>query len=165
MAPQNKTTSNSGFVYELNNFTACVNTTEVPQEFHSLMRFLGQCNLSYAMTATPILFCGVIEEVWTTVVYNTKDKVTTFNLKGNLYPINGDVLNSCLTLPANTHAKSPTETEIKVMLNEINYVARDANIGKIVRKSLWKEWSYFFDSLIKVFSGEISNFDDITSVI
>ena len=41
----------------------------------------------------------------------------------------------------------------------------DANLGKIVRKNLWKEWSYFFDSLIKVFSGKISNFDAITSVI
>ena len=51
------------------------------------------------------------------------------------------------------------------MLNEINYVAPDVNLGKIVRKNLGKEWSYFFDSLIKVFSGKISNFDAITSVI
>ena len=37
MAPQNKITSNSGFVYELNNFTTCVNTADAPQEFHGLM--------------------------------------------------------------------------------------------------------------------------------
>ena len=30
MAPQNKITSNSGCVYELNNFTACVNTADAP---------------------------------------------------------------------------------------------------------------------------------------
>ena len=90
------------------------------------------------MTSAPILFCEVIEEVWSTVVYNTKDKVITFNLRGNLYLINGDVLNSCLTLPAYTHVKSPTETKIRVMLNEINYVAPDANLGNIVRKNLRK---------------------------
>ena len=75
------------------------------------------------------------------------------------------MLKTCLHLPPNTHAKSPTETEIRVMLNVINYVAPDANLGKIVRKNLRKEFSYFFDSLIMIFSGKISNFDAITSVI
>ena len=41
----------------------------------------------------------------------------------------------------------------------------NASLGKIVRKNLRKEWSYFFDSLIKVFSGKIRNFDAMTSVI
>ena len=51
------------------------------------------------------------------------------------------------------------------MLNEINYVAPDANLGKIIRKNLRKEWCYIFDSIIKVFSGKIRIFDTITSVI
>ena len=113
----------------------------------------------------PILFCEVVEEVWSTAVYNATNKVITFNLKGNSYSINGDVLNTSLNLPANTHAKSPSEVDIRKMLNEINYSTPNANLGKIVRKNLRKEWSYFFDSLIKVFSGKISNFDAITSVI
>ena len=139
MAPQNKTTSNFGFVYELNNFTACVNTTDAPQEFQNLIRFLGQCNMSYVMTTSLILFCEVIEEVWNTAVYNTKDKVITFNHKGNIYSINGDVLNSCLNLPTNTHVKSPTESEIRTMLDEINYDVPHANLCKIVWKNLRKE--------------------------
>ena len=138
MAPQNKITSNSGFVYELNNFRACVNTAEAPQEFHGLMKFLNQCNLSYAMTATPILFCEVVEEVWSTVIYNPSDKVISFNLKGSLYSINGDVLNACLNLPANTHAKSPSKVDIRKMLNEINYSTPNANLDEIVRKNLRK---------------------------
>ena len=107
----------------------------------------------------------VVEEVWSTAVYNSTDKVITFNLKGSLYSINEDVLNACLNLPANTHAKSPSESEIRKMLTEINYVIPDANLGKIVRKNLRKEWRYFFDSLIKGFFGKISNFNVITSVI
>ena len=103
--------------------------------------------------------------MWNTAVYNVSDKVITFNLKGNSYSINGDVLNASLNLPTNTHAISPSEVDMRKMLNKINYAAPDANLGKIVRKNLRKEWSYFFDSLIKVFSGKISNFDAITSVI
>ena len=165
MAPQNKKTSSSGFVYELNNFTACVNTADAPHEFNNLSKFLGPCNLSYAMIAAPILFCEVVEEVWSTAMYNLTDKIITFSLKGNLYSINGDVLSSCLNLPNNTHAQSPIEIEIKTMLNEINYVVPDTNLCKIVMKNLRKEWSYFFEILIKVLSGKISNFDAITSVI
>ena len=48
---------------------------------------------------------------------------------------------------------------------EINYAIPDGNLGKIFRKNLRKEWSYLFDSAIKVFSGKISNFDAITFVI
>ena len=154
MAPQNKITSISGCIYEINNFTACVNTVDAPQEFHDLMRFLSQCNMSYAMTATPILFCEVVEEVWNTAIYNASDKVITFNLKSKSYSINGDVLNASLNLPDNTHAISFSEVDIRKMLNEVNYAAPDANLGTIVRKNLRKEWIYFFDSLIKVFSGK-----------
>ena len=139
MAPQNKITSISYCIYELNNFTTCVNTTDAAQEFHDLMRFLSQCSLSYAMTATPILFCEVVEKVWNTAVCNTSDKVITFNLKGNSYSIYGDVPNASLNLSANTHAISPSEIDIRKMLNEINYAAPDANLGKIVRKNLRKE--------------------------
>ena len=35
----------------------------------------------YAMTVAPILFYDVIEEVWNTIVYNTKDKVITLTSK------------------------------------------------------------------------------------
>ena len=77
MAPQNKTTSSSEFVYELNNFNACVNIVEAPREFHNLMKYLGQCKLVYAMTEALVLICEVIEKVWTTATYNTTRKVTT----------------------------------------------------------------------------------------
>ena len=119
------------------NFTACVNPNEAPQKFHNLMRFLGQCNMSYTMTEEPILLCEVIEEVWTTDVFKSTNKVITFNLKGNSY-VNGDILSSCLHLSANTHVKQPSETEIRRMLNEVNYVVPNANLGKIVRKTLEK---------------------------
>ena len=51
------------------------------------------------------------------------------------------------------------------MLGEINYVEPEANLGKIVRKNLRTEWSYFFDCLIKIFTEKIRNFDAITQVV
>ena len=37
------------------------------------------------------------------------------------------------------------------------------NFGEVARRYLRREWSYFFDSIIKVFSGKVSNFDAITT--
>ena len=153
------------FVYKLNNFTAFVNIAEAPHEFYNLVKFLGQCKLFNAMTEAPVLICELIEEVWTTATYNTDDKVLTFNLKGNSYSVNADVLSACLYLPVDTHTASPTKTEIRTMLGELNYDEPEANLGKIVRKNLRKEWSYFFDCLIKVFTGKICKFDAITQVV
>ena len=35
------------------------------------------------------------------------------------------------------------------MLNDTNYQEPASNLGKIVRKGYRKEWSYFFDAIIK----------------
>ena len=111
MAPQSKTKSSSVFVYKLNNFhSLCEHnrrTSRVLQP-NEVLRSNATCLMP--LTEAPILFSEVIEEVWTTAVYNITYKVITFNLKGNLYSINGDVLNTFLNLPANTHVKSPTRT-------------------------------------------------------
>ena len=85
--------------------------------------------------------------------------------KGDSYSINADILSTCLHLLADIHNASPIENEIRTMLGEINYGKPKANLGKIVRKNLRKEWRYFFDCLIKVFTGKISNIDVITQVV
>ena len=64
----------------------------------------------------------MIEEVWSTAVFNSTDKVITFNLKGITFSINGDILSSCLHFSANTHAKPPSKTEIRLgAIPNINY--------------------------------------------
>ena len=138
MAPQNKTTSSSGFIYELNNFTALFeHTVDAPHEFHNLMRFLGQCKLVYAITEAHVLLCEVIEEVWIQQQFTTTlTRYSLIDLKGNSYSINVDILSTCLNLPADTHIAFPTENEISTMLGEINYAEPEANLGKIVRKNL-----------------------------
>ena len=39
----------------------------------------------------------------------------------------------------NNHAKYPTKNEIRTMLEEINYVVPNANLGNIVRKNIRNE--------------------------
>lgn len=45
----------------------------------------------------------------------------------------------------------------------MGYSLETDNLGRNKRKGLRKEWSFFCDSLIKVFSGKITTFDAITN--
>ena len=51
------------------------------------------------------------------------------------------------------------------MLSDLNNVMTPSsvNLGEVSRRYLMRECSYFFDSIIKVFSGKVSNFDVITT--
>ena len=48
------------------------------------------------------------------------------------------------------------------MFNSLGYSLNSSSLGSVRRKGLRKEWSFLTDAFIKVFSGKISNFDDIT---
>ena len=165
MAPIVKIQSSTGFIYEKNNFVAYVDVSVAPTEFHKMMEFIKSCKLSYAMLEAPIIYCEVVEELWTTAIYDGKDETITFSLKGNEYVVNSDVLDACFKIPENNCDRSPEYAEIVSMLNSINYSKETDNLGKIVRKGMRKEWSFLSDAFIKVFSGKISNFDAITSTI
>ena len=75
------------------------------------------------------------------------------------------MISTLLRLPENNQYNPPYEQKIRTMLREIYYVEPNANLGKIVRNGCRKEWSYFYDSIINVFSGKISNFDAITTIM
>ena len=65
-----------------NNFTALVNKgIQQSSDYHKMMDFVKNCKLSYAMLESPTIFCEVVEEIWTTAVYNSIDKTITFTLK------------------------------------------------------------------------------------
>ena len=90
MAPIVKLMSQTGFIYEKNNFVALVEMDGAHADYHKMMDFIKNCKLSYAMLEAPTIFCEVVEEVWTTAVYNPNDVTITFNLKGNSYCLNAD---------------------------------------------------------------------------
>ncbi|KAL8119603.1 hypothetical protein AgCh_016924 [Apium graveolens] len=86
MAPLVKIMSQYGFIYEKNNFVALVNK-EIPasEDFHKMMDFVKGCKLSYAMLESPTIYCKVVEEIWTTAVYQSTDKTINFTLKELIY--------------------------------------------------------------------------------
>ena len=163
MAPIVKIQSSTGFIYEKNNFVAYVDVSNAPSDFHKMMEFINNCKLKYAMLESPTIFCEVVEEIWTTAIFDSKDETISFYVKGNEYVVNCDIMTACFKLPENNCGRIPNYAEIVSMLNTINYAKETDNLGKIVRKGMRKEWSFFCDAFIKVFSGKISNFDAITS--
>ena len=50
------------------------------------------------------------------------------------------------------------------MLRSLNYTDSVADLGKLGRHFLRKEWSLFFDQIAKSFTGKCSGFDAITSI-
>ncbi|KAL8154569.1 hypothetical protein AgCh_000079 [Apium graveolens] len=82
MAPVVKIMSQSGFVYEKNNFVALVDKKIAAfEDYHKMMDFICNCKLSYAMLESPVIYYEVVEQIWTTAVYNSKDKTIAFSLK------------------------------------------------------------------------------------
>ncbi|KAL8157573.1 hypothetical protein AgCh_002327 [Apium graveolens] len=57
MAPVVKIMSQSGFVYEKNNFVALVEKNEAHTDYHKMMDFIKNCKLSYAMLEAPTIYC------------------------------------------------------------------------------------------------------------
>ena len=134
-------------------------------DYHKMMEFIKRSKLSYAMTATPVIYEEVVEQMWSTADFNSIDETISFTIKNNTYVVNADLVKSCFKIPDNTVRDLPNDEQIVSMLNDMHYSLPTTHLGKIVRKGLRREWSYLCDAFIKAFSGKISNFDAITSQI
>ena len=136
MAPVNKITSASGFIYEKNNFVALTDTTGVPVEFHNLMQFVKTCKLSHAMLTAPSLRCEVIEAFWQSARYDADSKILSFSLNSIVHTVTCQDISDALKLPINNTESAPTTANIVDMLDSINYVGETSNLGKIVRSGM-----------------------------
>ncbi|KAL8148711.1 hypothetical protein AgCh_005900 [Apium graveolens] len=94
-------------------------------DYHKMMDFVKNCKVNYAMLDSPTIYYEVVEEMWTTAVYNSIDKTITFTLKDI------DIIN---------------------MLNSMGYALTTSKLSEIGRLGLRKEWSYLCDVVTKVFS-------------
>ena len=166
MAPQKKNTSLTCVIYEPNNFIAFTTAdSSVPEEFHPIMKFLGESKLGYCLHEAPTIQCELLEEFWTTTEFKEDANEISFICKGKSYNLSTSVLGNALRLPENNCSSLASDEEVRQMLNDINYAMTPSsvNLGEVARRHLRREWSYFFDSIIKVFSGKVSNFDAITT--
>ncbi|KAL8131235.1 hypothetical protein AgCh_007235 [Apium graveolens] len=69
----------------------------------------------------PIYGIVVVEEIWTTSVFNSKDKTITFSLK---------------------------DTEVSNKLTSMGYSLNPTKLGEVRRMGLRKEWSFLYDSFV-----------------
>ena len=106
------------------------------------------------MLEAPMIYCEVVEEIWTTAEFNPTDMTISFSLKGKDYCINSDDIQSYFKLPENNAMTPHTDNDVSSMLDSIGYSFDSASLGSIRRKGLRKEWSFLGDAFIKVFSGE-----------
>ena len=163
MEPQKKNIYLTGVIYEMNNFIAFTTTdSSVPEEFHSIMKFLGESKLGYRLHEAPTIQC---EEFWSTAEFKEEANKISFICKGKSYNLSTSVLGNALRHPENKCSSLASDEEVRHMLNDINYAMTPSsvNLGEVARRHLRREWSYFFDSIIKVFSGKVRNFDAVTT--
>ncbi|KAK1396642.1 hypothetical protein POM88_006505 [Heracleum sosnowskyi] len=163
MAPIVKLMSAGGFIYEKNNSIPFVVKEGPNSIFFKMMDFMKNCKLSYAMFHSTPLYNEIIKEIWTSCEYSGTNCTLQFTIQGKKYIVNSDVLQACLHIPENNCDALPTITEMVNLLNSINYSLPTDNLGRIIRRSLVREYSYLADAFIKVFSGKISNFDALTN--
>lgn len=159
--------SSSGRVQSaINNHVAFLNKEAVHADFHPLMDFLKISPINYALTASPIIYGEIVQEMWSSASCS-KDQIK-IRIKGNSYVITPSVINEALHLPNSNFESLPTNEEISGMLSSIKYTSRTSpigHIGPISRRYLRKEWSYFFDTLTRAFTSKYGGYDDITKSV
>ena len=163
MAPVVKITSSTRFIYEQKNQVAFVDKEGKRSEaFHSSMDFIKECKCSYAMLHAPTIYCKIVEQMWTSARYNPLSKTLSIMINNVNYDITGDTVGAALNLPRNSTDRLPNDNEILRMLRDMHYNGDMSNLGQILRRHMRKEWSFLCDSIIKVFSGKVSNYDAFT---
>ena len=131
------------------------------------MKFLGESKLGYCLHEAPTIQCELLEEFWTTTEFKKDANEISFICKGKSYNLSTSVLGNALRIPENNCSSLASDEEVRKMLNDINYAMTPSSVdlGEVARRHLRREWSYFFDSIIKVFLGKVRNFDAITTSI
>ncbi|GJV93544.1 hypothetical protein Tco_1541357 [Tanacetum coccineum] len=59
---------------EKHNMVAYLNKTEGSEDFHEIIDFLSGSHISYALTASPLLYRSLIDQFWQTVVLSTTEE-------------------------------------------------------------------------------------------
>ena len=113
MAPIVKIISQAGFVYEQNNHVAYVDKEgKHSAAFHTMMDFIKECKLSYAMLHAPTIYCEIVEQMWTSGRYDSTSKTLSVSINGTSYNINGETVRAALHLPKNSTDRLPSDSAV-----------------------------------------------------
>ena len=113
MAPQKKNTSLTGVIYEPKNFIAFTTVDfSVPEEFHPIMKFLGESKFKYCLHEAPTIQCELLEEFWTTAEFKEDANEISFIYKGKSYNLSTSVLGIVLRLLENNCSSLASDEEV-----------------------------------------------------
>lgn len=84
-----------------------------------MMDYIRNYKLSHAMLTAPTIYYEIVEEVWSSAFFYTKNKVLSFTVKNIPYFANNDVMIACFQLPENTHGE-PIVPKKEIM--ELEYI-------------------------------------------
>ena len=119
--------------------------SSVPEEFHSIMRFLGESKLGYCLHEAPTIQCELLEEFWATGEFKEEANEISFICKGKSYNLSTSVLGNALRLPENNCSALASDEEVRQMLNDINYdvTPSSVNLGEVCQKAFKERMELF----------------------
>jgi len=174
MASSTKAVSEARFVsfsvgefdFVTTNHVAAISTKDgIHEDFHPIMDFMKNCSIGYAMSEATTINTKAVSQAWSSATIQKNGDINC--MVGEIgVTINPETLRSALHLEfQESYATPANDEQIRGMLKEIGYTRSVENLSKITRKSLRKEWSFFFDQITKNFTGKCSAFDQINGFV
>ncbi|KAK1378023.1 hypothetical protein POM88_024767 [Heracleum sosnowskyi] len=162
-----KNLMNDGILFVTNNYSAILDKTKAPSEFHLIQDFLASSSIGFALTEPKAISAQAVMQIWSTATYTSGTSNTqpslTFSYRNDLYEVTPTIVQRAL------HLGSPTsftpffsEAVLREFFIKIGYNGDMTRMGRLVRTKLRQEWNFFFDSIGKCFMNKSSNFDALT---
>ena len=155
---------------ETTNMLALPIGTDAPPNYADFLNLMGNSYLKTALFKKPIMYIDVLEAFWNTAIIEdmvaedgTTNQVVSCTIKTVSIRFNAADVNSALDLPNEGLVDPPTDDEIRSFLTFIKYDDK-VDLARLNKKHLRKEWGFFFDTIIRVFTCRKTGWDQIPSV-
>jgi len=157
----------NGFEFIPNNFVALLTRDPSLPMFHVFQDYFVRSGIGYAMTVNSNdVSSSAVSAIWSTGEYNEEMKTITFSLDGSTHIISLGVVRDALRLPIAAQYTSPVSDEVlRSWFVNIGYFKELGSLGRVKKALFRKEWSFFLDTLSKVFAPKQTNFDVLPSYV
>ncbi|KAK1384161.1 hypothetical protein POM88_021896 [Heracleum sosnowskyi] len=166
-SPTNKNLTHNGVLFVTNNYSAILDKSKAPSEFHLIQDFLASSSIGFALTEPKAISAKAVMQIWSTATYtpgtSNAQPGLTFSYRNDLYEVTPTTVQRALHLGSPTSFTSFfSEAVLREFFTKIGYNGDMTRMGRLVRTKLRQEWNFFFDSIGKCFMNKSSNFDALT---
>ena len=137
-----KQTIVNGVTFAPNNFTAELDHTKFPDEFHMVQDFLASSPINYAITQPSTISFKSVMQLWRTADFGeesvSKKLQMTFEYNDNTYLVTPDVVEEALHLPkmGASISDSITDAALFAMVKQLGYNGEVTKFGNLFRTKL-----------------------------